>query len=76
MQVGSLCNFLTLTFVAVLVAFTVPKAYDMNRREIDKLLGSAKEKGTEFANEAKAFIDEKVISKLRNLKNSATKKRD
>merc|ERR1711904_381343 len=56
---------LTMAFIAVVGAFAGPKIYVMYKEDIDSVYNIAKVKVDEVVGQAKDFVNEKVISKIK-----------
>ena len=48
-----------------MVAFAVPKLYDMNKEKIDEHVAKVSAKGKELLIEGRKVLNEKVLSKLK-----------
>ena len=64
-KIGALCSVLTLLYTTVVVAFAVPKLYDMNKEKIDEHVAKVSAKGKELLIEGRKVLNEKVLSKLK-----------
>merc|ERR1712222_150607 len=56
---------LTLAYVACVGAFAGPKVYVLYKEDIDKYIGIAKVKVDEVVGQAKEFVNDKVLSKIK-----------
>merc|ERR1712060_159675 len=60
-------SLLTLVYVACVGAFVGPKVYVLYKEDIDKYIGIAKVKVDEVLGQAKEFVNDKVLSKIKPL---------
>ena len=58
-------TLLTLAYVACVGAFAGPKVYVLYKEDIDKYIGIAKVKVDEVVGQAKEFVNDKVLSKIK-----------
>merc|ERR1711959_151709 len=58
-------TLLTLAYVACVGAFAGPKVYVLYKEDIDKYIGNAKVKVDEVVGQAKEFVNDKVLSKIK-----------
>merc|ERR1712188_216248 len=64
-KISSVFSILTMAFIAVVGAFAGPKIYVMYKEDIDSVYNIAKVKVDEVVGQAKDFVNEKVISKIK-----------
>ena len=64
-KISSLFTLLTMAYIAVVGAFAGPKVYTMYKEDIDTYLNVAKVKVDEAVGQAKEFLNEKVLSKIK-----------
>jgi hypothetical protein len=64
-KISSLFTLLTMAYVCVISAFAGPKVYTMYKEDIDTYLNVAKVKVDEVIGQAKEFVNEKVLSKIK-----------
>lgn len=69
-QIGKLFHVLTLAYLVVIVAFTVPKIYELKKTEIDQLLGTASRQMQEYYK----VIEANVLSKIPHKNKAAAAK--
>lgn len=64
-KITSLFSLWTLAYIACVGAFAGPKVYTMYKEDIDMYVGIAKTKVDEVVAQAKDFVNEKVLSKIK-----------
>merc|ERR1711959_239450 len=64
-KISSLFTLLTMAYVCVISAFAGPKVYTMYKEDIDTYLNVAKVKVDEVIGQAKQFVNDKVLSKIK-----------
>lgn len=64
-KITSLFPLWTLAYIACVGAFAGPKVYTMYKEDIDMYVGIAKTKVDEVVAQAKDFVNEKVLSKIK-----------
>merc|ERR1712224_332393 len=62
-KVGGICSLPSLIYIAVLLAFTAPKLYSVNKDKVDGVAAQMVAKGKELG--AQAQFNEKVLSKIK-----------
>merc|ERR1712196_639259 len=64
-KVGGICSLPSLLYIAVLLAFTGPKLYSVNKNKVDDVAAQVVAKGKELGALAQAQFNEKVLSKIK-----------
>ncbi len=64
-KVGGICSLLSLLYFFVLLAFTVPKLYTLNKDKVDEVSSMVVAKGKELGALAQEQFKEKVLSKIK-----------
>merc|ERR1712224_810779 len=64
-KVGGICSLPSLIYIAVLLAFTAPKLYSVNKDKVDGVAAQMVAKGKELGALAQAQFNEKVLSKIK-----------
>merc|ERR1711959_193773 len=64
-KVGGICSLPSLLYTTVLLAFTAPKLYAMNKDKVDEVSAQVTAKGRELGALAQAQLKEKVLSKIK-----------
>merc|ERR1712224_1029315 len=64
-KVGGVCSLPSLIYIAVLLAFTAPKLYSVNKDKVDGVAAQMVAKGKELGALAQAQFNEKVLSKIK-----------